>query len=258
MDRERASVDHTSDRPRCCQRDPVPNHDQPRVLSRLWYVWSPLWAALGHVTAISTHRAPAGHSGADFSLDASQLQAYLATAVITAIVVSHPDEDHYGLLPSVFPNPATDLPYLTHVVLGGQQGCYTGKNFPAWLASLPSKVVVASVNSGNPCAGNCPQPVSADQLCPGATGFQFDILAANLGTSKNSQSALVRVQYKSTSALLPGTTAPAFIVLPLWTVSRSQRANCRGLRNPQCHCRCHSRRRKQPQGRRRPGVPPWS
>ena len=149
-----------------------------------------------------------GHSGADFSLDTAQLQAYLAGTSITTIIISHADTDHYALLPVVFPDPANDpilKDSLKNIVLGGKKACYASAGFPAWLAKLPATVKVSVVNDEKACAGDCPQPVTAQDLCPGASAnFQYEIVAANLGASKNSQSALVRFSYLASSALLPG------------------------------------------------------
>ena len=122
-----------------------------------------------------------GHSGTTGSQSVAQLQALLADAHITMIVLSHADKDHYALLPQVFdlsagvPEP---LQTLKRVVLGGKRNCYTGA-IDAWLLALSAGgVTVATINHEQPCwapdcgvLSPCPNPgvtatvLAANQVC---------------------------------------------------------------------------------------------
>ena len=117
-----------------------------------------------------------GHSGTTGSQSVAQLQALLADAQITMIVLSHADKDHYALLPQVFdlsggvPAPLANL---GHVVLGGKRNCYTGA-IDAWLTALPASVTVATINGEQPC-WNC----WILYPCPSNPGVTATVLAAN-------------------------------------------------------------------------------
>ena len=147
-----------------------------------------------------------------------QLKAYFATHTSSKIrvIVTHPDADHYNYFQSGLDGLVS---YVDYFILSGQYSQYG--TFKSWLDGLvnsgslnPNKINV--INQGNKCFGNTyciisPKDKTApvidpQSLCGNDPTVKFTILAANLGTTKNSQSVVIKVQYYTglITIILPG------------------------------------------------------
>ena len=138
------------------------------------------------------------------------------------VVVTHPDSDHYSYFSKVLDSQL--LPNVRTVILGGEFSGY--KTFQTWLQNN-LKGRVYTINNQKKCFGNkdCElTPIGtakvADfwteveavvrqakdpwQFCSGSTDVKFTVLGANIGTTSNGQSVILKIQYKSWSMLMSG------------------------------------------------------
>ena len=137
------------------------------------------------------------------------------------IVISHSHIDHYSFITSALDEEL--IPLVSEVVLGGHYNNY-GKSFKKWLSTNIENIY--SVNNDKSCFGNTDcgwTPVSTVsgnvanatsskstlsrkrdpwQVC----GSEVDIkvLGANIGTTPNSRSVILKIVYKKWSLLLSG------------------------------------------------------
>lgn len=122
-------------------------------------------------------------------------------------LVTHPNQDHYNYFPTVMANLAD---HVGGFALGGAPQPSSYGKFGTWLESaFKNKLYV--INKGLPCYGNSQcsikSPDGKTQLNPqfcGSSSADFVILASNLGTTINSKSTVLKVQYGGQSVLLPG------------------------------------------------------
>ena len=115
---------------------------------------------------------------------------------VSTIIISHGDKDHYNYINAVFPS---SPPALQDVFLGGNKNDYTN----AGPVVNSGKVL----NKGAECLNTgCYDTGFKEDLC-GSGGLNppvFRIEAANLGTTKNGKSIVLRISYQAESALLVG------------------------------------------------------
>lgn len=118
------------------------------------------------------------------------------------VMVSHPDRDHFNYLYYL------ELPNIRRVVLGGTRNNYnTDANMSNWLKKLESAQpgTVQVVSGGQ----SCMQTKNACIVTGGVDFCRnpdvvFSILAANVGTTSNTKSIILKVTYKNWRILLPG------------------------------------------------------
>ena len=139
------------------------------------------------------------------------------------ILVSHSHTDHYDYFSG-----ALDSALLANVRAFIMGGNYTGynKNFRAWLEqNLGDRLYM--INNQAKCFGNSNCSLTkvstgdlADfrtkeevlakkandpwQFCSGSTDVKFTVLGANIGTTPNGESVILKIQYKSWSMLMSG------------------------------------------------------
>ena len=143
----------------------------------------------------------------------AQLKTYFAlqTTSKMRIVVTHPNTDHYNYFQGGLDGLQDKVEYF---ILSGQYTRY--KSFKTWLEANFNKNQINLINQGNTCFGNdqctiTPQgqasPVIDPQtLCGNDPKVTFTILGANIGTTMNSQSVVIKVKYYTqlSTIILPG------------------------------------------------------
>ena len=128
------------------------------------------------------------------------------------IIVTHPDRDHYSLFQTGLANLNDKVEYF---ILAGQYTDY--KTFKSWLEENFSKNQINVINQGTKCYDNTDCKISPpgktspvidpQSLCMNDPLVSWTILGANLGKSKNSQSAVIKLQYyknRLATVLFPG------------------------------------------------------
>ena len=124
------------------------------------------------------------------------------------IIITHGDTDHYKYFPEVFSTSGSLINKVDHIILGGSRKDYK-QEMESWLSSNCEKFLIFFPNGGEKCFGKeCLVDDGGRKLgvdfCGKKSKVKFEILAANLGTTKNSKSIILRVDYLSWSMLLPG------------------------------------------------------
>ena len=139
--------------------------------------------------------------GHGYGLNAQQVAEFLGDQFnkVTAIFITHPDEDHYNYLNQIWNAQNNNIRY---VVIGGTLNDYP-RAVADWLAQFNNRL--SYINEGRPCIGDdCPYA----HFC--STNYynniKFDILAANVGERSNAKSIVMKVVNERTgwSILLPG------------------------------------------------------
>ena len=134
------------------------------------------------------------------------------------LVVSHPHIDHYTFVKSALDDPAL-LPNLQQVILGGEFAGY-GKTLTTWLTEKVDRVY--TINDAQKCFGNTNCTLTdprtgavlrntggdgvgsgADpwQLCS-SSSVKFTVLGANIGTTENGQSVILKIAYGTSWSFL--------------------------------------------------------
>ena len=133
-------------------------------------------------------------------LSTDQIKNFLNGHVkkVVAIIITHPDIDHYNYLDKIIQEEDTE--YIKEVIIGGKLNDYVAiKN---WLTTyFHSKEKLYTVNDGKRCIGDCKVPKGTN-FCEDKN-INFDILAANVG-KKNEISIVMKVTVGDWSMLLPG------------------------------------------------------
>lgn len=113
------------------------------------------------------------------------------------LVVSHPDQDHYNLLPEVL-----DGHDPVRIWLGGLLADYRQDGFDVWLQAKRAAGVPLQVGLGGLPAGfNNGGAEVADLDCGDGATF---VMTVNSGNGTNPRSMVVRVEHGSFSAILAG------------------------------------------------------
>ena len=117
----------------------------------------------------------------------------------TRLVVSHPDADHYNIIPAIFGHSSGIV--LEQIVLGGcksSQECYGTTGLESWLSSM--------ANAGVPIAeafesgwNNAKEPYP-----PLSCGDASYVITTGVGSSANSRSMVNLIEYGNTSVLFTG------------------------------------------------------
>lgn len=139
------------------------------------------------------------------------------------IVISHSHIDHYSFITSAIDKELVSL--VSEVILGGQYANY-GKSFKKWLSTNIDNVY--SVNNEQSCFGNTncvwtsiptasskgkntTLPISTLSMSRKHDPWQFcgrevdiTVLGANIGTTPNSKSVILKIVYNKWSLLLSG------------------------------------------------------
>ena len=145
-----------------------------------------------------------GSSGGN-RLTANEIESWLGNAInrVVAILISHPDQDHYNYLPQI----QWDTRGIRAVIIGGKSlGAY--QSIANWLnmwigASKLYTIGTSQSSPQSPCIGNC--FVNADMDFCNDQNIQFNILAANVGSTSNQQSIVMKITVgQSWSMLLSG------------------------------------------------------
>ena len=160
----------------------------------------PIYVERSYITAVLKERFQANSSGMNIH-----------------VVISHSHVDHYSFIPGVMDQSL--VPHIKKVVLGGRLANYSTK-FQKWLKSNVTNVYV--VNNEKTCYGNkdCimspvfseAEPLSSSYQMEGGvdpwqfcgSSVQFTILGANIGSSQNARSIVMKLVYKNWSLLMSG------------------------------------------------------
>ena len=136
-----------------------------------------------------------------------QVQTFLSDSInnVVAVIITHSDRDHFNYLPFIDWNSDS----IQRIIIGGNFEDYSN-NADIWnwfnnFGFYPNGKV-QNVNNGQKCIGNCSVPDGLN-FCAN-TNVKFEILAANVGSSDNQKSIVMKVATDSTvdqwSVLLPG------------------------------------------------------
>ena len=142
---------------------------------------------------------------------------------ITTIIISHPDRDHFNYLQDLFPvdEESGDFLEIEKVIIGSyledyNRGSVRYRKTYEWLtqfedAEKNGAEILSSVSNGQSCMES---DLNDDPPCevPGGLNFcddknvKFDILAANVGTTPNQKSIVLKINGTddATSFLLSG------------------------------------------------------
>ena len=152
------------------------------------------------------------------------------------ILVSHSHTDHYGYLQK-----AVDSKLVANVrgiILGGNYTNYK-QTFRSWLESNFGDRIYL-INNQLACFGNANCTLTSRstgnlakihsdsnakktsdpwQFCPGDSDVKFTVLGANIGSTENGQSVVLKIQYKSWSMLMSGdfeNVYPQLAIISSW------------------------------------------
>ena len=123
---------------------------------------------------------------------------------VVAILVTHGQRDHYNYLPGIAWNTTSTVA----VIIGGDIGNYREPAIIAWLNGWNNLgklfTIGTSQSSPSSCIGNC--VVNTGTNFCNNQNFQFNILAANVGTNSqpNQQSIVMKMVFGQWSMLLSG------------------------------------------------------
>ena len=147
-----------------------------------------------------------GSSGGN-RLTANETASWLGNAIdrVVAILISHPDRDHYNYLPKI----QWDTIGIRAVIIGGTSSrAYRLEHMASWLKMWNSTNKLYTIGTSqssprSPCIGNC--FVNTDMDFCNDQNIQFNILAANVGSTSNQQSIVMKITVgQSWSMLLSG------------------------------------------------------
>ncbi len=145
-----------------------------------------------------------GSTGATPSdLDSDEARAYVQGILSqhTAqpnVVLSHADRDHYGWIPHVLQGT-----WVQNIWQGGDKSEYTQDGFPMWIAGQQTNGATVQPDPGDVPANwhNDGQPLGDDLDCGPASTF---VLTMNTGSTKNSQSLVLMIEYEDFTSIFTG------------------------------------------------------
>lgn len=168
------------------------------------------------------------------------MKDFLGKVDVTGVIVSHPDIDHYNLLPDVFPEKRS-MP----VVLGGMIKHWQNIHNPSWLGWI-SKQTVYYLNGGKDCFLGSPTPCRVTdekgtqltqlEWCGGSVEVQ--VVAANTG-AEGQQTTVKDANPHSAIILLGFPQQPGKLLLPGALAAGSGGASCVAFVDTCCHCCCN-------------------
>ena len=136
------------------------------------------------------------------------IQNWLGSSInrVVAILISHPNTDHFNYLPDIMWNSTS----VGAVIIGGTVRGYRsrGPDIRDWIDEWSNQgklyTIGTAQSSPSSCIGNCVVSTSTN-FC-GNSAFQFNILAANNGTDRasNEQSIVMKMVVGGWSMLLSG------------------------------------------------------
>ena len=125
---------------------------------------------------------------------------------VVAIMISHPDRDHFNYIPTV--KWTTDK--LRAVIIGGNPNDYNQnhqqfQNIKNFLVGVNKNGKLYTINNGQKCIGNsnCVVGDLCTNFCDNKN-IKFQILAANVGSTSNQKSIVMKVVVGHWSMLLSG------------------------------------------------------
>ena len=134
-------------------------------------------------------------------LSAQSVQAFLGDRIedVTTILISHPDRDHSNYLFQI----AFDTASIQNVIIGATLDDYRSyKPIFNWLTNFDTMNKLRTISNGASCIGTC-TVTSGTNFCDD-TDINFNILAANVGSTDNQKSIVMKVSTGDFSMLLPG------------------------------------------------------
>ena len=133
-----------------------------------------------------------------------QIQAFLGNRIgdVVAIFITHPDRDHFNYLYSI--------PWTTSVqkvIIGATLQDYNRQSSQFamiynWLVNFNNAGELFTVSGGASCIGTCTVPVGLD-FCNNLN-INFNILAANVGTTSNQKSIVMKITSGTFTVLSSG------------------------------------------------------
>ena len=147
-------------------------------------------------------------SNGGFGMSPDGIQNWLGTSIdrVVAILISHPNTDHFNYLPDIEWNSTS----IRAVIIGGTEQSYRmrGPDIRDWIDEWSDEgklfTIGTAQSSPSSCIGNCVVNTSTN-FCDDFT-FQFNMLAANNGTvrTSNEQSIVMKMIVGGWSMLLSG------------------------------------------------------
>lgn len=147
-------------------------------------------------------------SNGGFGMSPDRIENWLGTSInhVVAILISHPNTDHFNYLPDIEWNSTS----IRAVIIGGTEQSYRmrGPDIRDWIDEWSDEgklfTIGTAQSSPSSCIGNCVVNTSTN-FCDDST-FQFNMLAANNGTvrTSNEQSIVMKMIVGGWSMLLSG------------------------------------------------------
>ena len=136
----------------------------------------------------------------------NQIENFLGAQIdqVVAIIITHPDRDHFNYLYQINWNTTN----INQVIIGGTLQNYNRPTSPQfvniynWLVNFNNMGKLYTVSNGQSCIGNCAVPLGTN-FCNNQN-IRFNVLAANVGTTSNQKSIVVKAVVSQFSMLLPG------------------------------------------------------
>ena len=152
---------------------------------------------------ISLFSIDCGSSGGN-GMASDDVEYWLGNSInnVVAIFISHAQQDHYRYLPNIRWNSAS----INAVIIGGTVQNYRsrGAAISDWINDYDNQGKVYTIgtvqSSPSSCIGNCIVATSTDFCNNG--NFQFNILAANAGSTPNQLSPVIKIVASSGWSLL--------------------------------------------------------
>ena len=145
-----------------------------------------------------------GSSGGN-RMTPNQVENFLGTQInqVVAIIITHPDRDHFNYLYQIDWNDTS----INQVIIGGTLQNYDRPSSQFmmiynWLLNFNNMGKLYTVSNGQSCIGNCAVTLGTN-FCDNQN-IQFNILAANVGSTSNQKSIVMKSVVGQFSMLLPG------------------------------------------------------
>ena len=164
-----------------------------------------------------------GSSNKQNALTAEEVKSVILNKVKrVTIFISHGDVDHYRHLPTIF----SDTGKVDQVIIGGSPDEHAESDaIRQWMRTMANQGKLHAINRFSSCIGDCNGRLQKVQYQPqsntwvisggpmtnvnnmnicGNSDVSFDIIAANVGNTKNQKSIVLKVIAGSRSVLLAG------------------------------------------------------
>lgn len=128
-----------------------------------------------------------------------EVQNFLGSQItkVVAIMITHPDLDHYSIIPKITWNHYPD------VIIGGKPRDYYRQGIYNFLTEINKAGKLYTINNAIKCIGNCAIEGLSTNFCNNRN-IKFHILAANVRSRSNQKSIVMKIVVGHWSMLLSG------------------------------------------------------